>query len=396
MKNSNLGVLSSLFLKRSNAIEFVVITFIIAFAISLIASSITLVSGFKPFGGIYTGLGLLIIVLFYFAVKIYRNLSISKMFTGFIVRDEDANSLIQIDRYPFSQELVGYLEDAFVENSDIKAIWQREPLHDSIVGKLDNNRSRQLLHEAVEYFVIEELSDHLSSYFNNDMYSKEYIQEIGRNEVPDILYENRFLHLFSKPREERAAFETKNESKNEKKIESIVLDGKEYRVNKHEVVYAYGVNGERFQKFDLVLPSKTVVKRIDKENIHIKTDRFTLKIRINVAAMTELPEGFWEYYLNRKLIDEYSSVFGIEIEIGVRFKVKNFFLKNKWEYFQWIDSFLERLNGRFSKESFFKKLNWNSAYTLLKILELNKQQVDPNGPSESQASHKEEKTTNNL
>lgn len=399
MKKTNFGVLSSLLLKRSNAVEFVVVTFITAFAISLIVSSATLVEGFKPYGGIYFGLSLFALVLTYFLVKIFKGLSNSEVIRGFIIRDAKENKLIKIDRYPFSKEIVKYLNAAFAENPDIKAIWEREPLRNNTLNDLvkwDKNLSKQLIHEAVEYYVIEELSYHLSSYFNNELFKEEHVQEISRNEIPEILYENRFLQLFSKPMKERAAFETVNGKEEIKETKELVIDGKKIFVTVGDTVFANGKDGARYQKFDLVLPLKTSVKRLDKHNISIETDRFTLNIKTIVDSKAKLPEGFWEYYLNRHPLEKFHNVFGIKLEINIRFKAKNFFLKNKWEYFGWIDSFLERLNSNFSLISFFEKLDWDKAYTVLQIMELNKQQGEKSIPTAIQVLQKKEPTTKKL
>ncbi|MGQ7872405.1 hypothetical protein [Bacillus sp. 1A] len=376
MNKKSLGVLSSLLLKRSNAIEFVAVTFVSAFAISILASSITLVQGFKASVGIYVGFILFAIVLLYFILKIYRNLSNTKVITGFIVRDEKENSILKIARYPFSNEIAEYLNAAFAESPDIKAIWEREPLkirsmEDHV--KWSNNRSRQLVHEAVEYFVIEELSTHLSSYFNNETFEKDNIREIGRNDIPEILYENRFLQLFSKPMEERAAFERNiqrenNEKKQVNDKEEFIIDGKKVTFTRGETVMSSGSNGAIYQRFDLVLSLNTKVKRLDKHSISIETERFNLNIKTVVDGQASLPEGFMKYYLQKESMDYFFNVFEIKLVINIRFKVKNFFLKHRLEYFRWIDSFLERLNSRFSKDVFFEKLNWENAFTVLQFL----------------------------
>lgn len=388
MRKSNIGVLSSLLLKRSNATEFIAITFVTAFAISLIVSSLTLIKGFKPFVGIYISLTFLAVVVFYFVIKVYKSLTTYETMTGFIIRDKKENTILKVPRYRFSSEIVKHLDAAFAESLDMKAIWEREPLKNDTVGDLvqwENNRSRQLIHEAIEYFIIEELSFHLSEYFNKTNFEKEYIQEIGREQVPEVLIENRFLQLFSKSTDERAAFEMKKDVEKDSEQKEYVINGKKVIVKVGETVAAFAVNGAVYRRFDLVLPLGTKVKRLGRHHISIETDRFSLGIKTVVDDEMDLPEGFEDYYL--KLQGPASmryAAFEVKLEITVRFKVKNFFLKNKWEYFHWLDSFFERLNSNFSKDSFFEKINWYSAFTILQYLHQEKSQIGYNNSNSSQ------------
>jgi len=75
------------------------------------------------------------------------------------------------------------------------------------------------------------------------------IQEYGRNSIPDILLQNRFLRLFSEDMDNPEAFV--------ERPSSISCDGK--------VVYAMGKNRAIYSYFSLALPENSKVYRHENE-----------------------------------------------------------------------------------------------------------------------------------
>jgi hypothetical protein len=85
---------------------------------------------------------------------------------------------------------------------------------------------------------------------------------------------------------------------------------------------------------------------------------------------TTLPDGFLEHYLGIHGFEEYISnvVYDVKIHISVNFKLPSLFSRLGWEDYNWIDSFLSTLDKSFSKDQYFKDINWDTAHTIIKSL----------------------------
>ncbi|MFK4474927.1 hypothetical protein ABH897_004695 [Paenibacillus sp. RC73] len=379
MKNKN-NYLLEILNNRNNVIRFIFITILLSFGLSVIAGSLTFTNGFKAVYGFSVGGVIILLVIAYLFWFVLKSMKKELIIDCILIHDKKENKLIDIGRYSFSKGINDYLFAALSEDKDLKAIWDREPLGcyqtvgDWMHGRI--SKSRNIINEVVEYYVIEELSLHLSRYFNNSSFSKENIQEIARNEVPEVLYQNRFLNLFSKPMEERASFDNPKR-KEEEKPKEYYVNGKKITLEIGETVYAFGKDGARYNKFNLVLPKSSRVKRVDKNTIRIITDRFNFDIYVNFEEEPySPPEGFIEHYLcpGAERTDRFFRYEGYEmkVELRIQFKILKFLFNGKWEYFYWLDSFLERINQRMSSSEYFERINWESTYTMLEVIEKNK------------------------
>ncbi|GAA0134946.1 hypothetical protein YSY43_17860 [Paenibacillus sp. YSY-4.3] len=379
MKNRK-NYLNEMLNDRGNVIRFICITILLSFGLNIIAGSVTLTNGFKAQTGFWLGGVVSLLVLCYLIWFVLKSLKKIISIESFIIHDRTENKLLDIDRYKFSKKINEYLEAAISEDKDIMAVWDREPLGcfhtvgDWIHGRI--SKSRIVIGELVEYFIIEELSKHLSDYFNDDRYNQKYLKEIGRNEIPEVLFQNRFLNLFSKPMEERASFEIQKH-KVEEPPKEYVVNGKKVVIKIGETVFASGKDGARFNRFDLVLPRNSKVKRIDKNTIRIATDRFDFDIFVKFEEDSYYPpDGFIEHYLCPE-IDRSGSFFRfegyrIEIELRIKFKILKFLFNGKWEFFYWLDSYIDKINKDMSSGLYFERINWESTYTMLETIKKNK------------------------
>jgi hypothetical protein len=209
-------------------------------------------------------------------------------------------------------------------------------------------RACDLICEATEYYVLNELSVHLTDYFNDEKFKEENLREFNRNDVPEVLLRNRFMELFSKPMEERPHF----------------VDQSFEKKTMGETVAAFS-RGAIFEKFELILPKKSIVRRLGDNRIQIETERFLIDIVIDFnGTNVNLPRGFEEYYL---LLKDWQNIdtFGIYVDIQVSFKFGKLLSRTDWKYYQWVDSFLEKLDKRLSENTFFKTIGWDFAVTLI-------------------------------
>jgi len=357
MKNINKGPLFEFLLGRTSLLELLIIAIFISFGINVLTSSMILFAWFKPLLGFYLGSLICLISLLYLTIRVFRQQEKCRVFNGFFVLDKQSNNFVNVPRYALAESLTKILNSLFVENIALRVIWDKEPISSFFKVNQETNtvtkrepKSAKILKESFEYFILDKLSTHLCDYFNDYKFRKEALHEFKRNEIPDVLLSNRVLELFSKPMEDRPLFV--NHIENNKIL--------------HEnAVRCYGENGASYEKFDLVLPIGSKVKRITDDQIEIKTNRFTMTISVGLSgANTIVAPDFERYYL---FIDKFgkAGIFEIYAQVKIKFNLRSFFSITGWEYYQWVDSFLQTLDQDISQKVFLENINWNMALTFI-------------------------------
>ncbi len=352
-------ILQSLKKEIENIRQLIITSILLAIGVDSLATGLLVFLGIeqKALILIIVGTVLSCAAIVYFLLTNISNLDKDVKFEGFIIYNNDTKELLPVSRYDISEDMVWYLNAACVENKALKTLWYSEPINNfKIVGGKPGQRalaisthSGALLIELIEYCVIEQLSLHLSEYFNNS--NLKATEELSRKDIPDILLENRFLKLFSEDMQSRELFVKSLEKERPK-------DGR--------VVAAYHPSGAIYKEFDLVLPANSKVKRINKNQIVIETNMFTLSICCLFGGFsTVFPRGFKKDYL--KIQDNHKiHTYQFNIEISIKFKIRSFFLSNKWNYYMWADDFVERIGNYMSKDIYFTKINWETVSTLLR------------------------------
>jgi len=124
---------------------------------------------------------------------------------------------------------------------------------------------------------------------------------------------------------------------------------------------------------DLILPKKSIIRRPEDNKIEIETKKLKISITVRFEGFcTVLPSGFEEYYMgikDRRDIIEYS----LDIDAQVSIKLGSLFSRAGWEYYYWVDSFLEKLEDNVFKDAFFDHIGWEAVFTLLQCF--NRKQV---------------------
>lgn len=330
---------------RRSVIEIFIVAILITLGINLITSASFEIFTFENKDKVffYTGVTIVIISIFYFVLKILWKTSITKEFTGFIIIDKETKMPVECDGYDYSEELRRSFDAGFAENKALEHIWTNDSTKFT-----DKNK---LIIEATEYFLIDDLSTHLTDYFNTRRLDKKQLIEFSRNDIPDILLSNRFLEMFSKPMEQRASF-----------VKDLKNDDSPGRV-----IYSMGEGGTIFKEFDFVLPKGSSVSRKGNKML-LNTKRFVIEFEIIYDGFGNvLPRGFEKLYLGYMSYEEFSTK-EIKVNINVRFKFKSLFSRNGWDYYEWIELFLEKIERNFSEDYFFKTINWNEIYIQTKVL----------------------------
>jgi hypothetical protein len=369
-----MGPLSGILTERNSLTNIIIGTIIASLGVNLISESILQMFFFGAHIILIIGIGASLASVWYFIRIMTAKRTQVRNYSGFFIVDHVEKKVIPVNRYPYSINLSRYLESACAESQDIRMVLERsiyvpdttieiprenideeeiERKERAAAKKLMATPDRRLILEATEYFVLRMLSTHLTNYFNDEKFKEQNLTKLERKDIPQVLLENRFLNLFSKPMEERAAA-----SFEDRYISKSIQGGS-------------GESNTDFRHFHLILPTKAKVSRTGENTCEITTKKFTLRVSIlYLGADEHLPADFEKYYLrlqeyykrsNPSMLKEKA----IEIEVKVFFRNSIFFSTTGIQYYEWLDSYLDKLEEEFSRPYFFKKIGWDSVSTLL-------------------------------
>lgn len=377
--------ISRILTRRKDFIELVCIAAILALGINLLAGLLLTNEWLPRQVSLYLAISLILGALIWILVISFPARTYSKQFGAFFLLDQD-NNLIAVDDYDFSFHLAKTVHAVLKENAAFQSLWSTSPLvargnsvGQSIAAVQDGKRtskpaqrppsyvamtrftqtddyhepdSAALLREAIEYLVLDELSTHLSTYFNEYSDEDKYIREYQRKDIPTLLLDNRVLELLSTPFEQRAAF--------------VNLFKDEKDKPHGEIVKLYALGGE-FSRFDLVLPAETSVARPEPGTIAIENNRFVLTITAEYHGYgAVVPDDFMSLYLRRdpRNLDARQATITIEYKI----KALSLLRRSGWEYYRWVDSFAAAIEKSYSMDSFFQRIQWDSLSVLFRVL----------------------------
>ena len=345
------AIVHNILTSRKKIIEIIVVTVLLALGISLIGGQIITLRIFSPAMIISVGTVLCVISVLYILANLFVRHVENNTYEAFFIYSKKKNEIIPVPRYKFSEMIYEYLRGAFEENPALKTLWEKDSFNgllDIIMDRRKSLKSVQLLSEAVEYLVLDMLSTHLADYFNTERFKKKNLKEYERNDIPEVLLRNRFLELFSRPMEDRPAFV--NEALRKKE------DGEVVRVRMPGAIYS---------KFDLVLPKDSYIRKPGDNKIEIETKKLKMVITVQFLGFnTVLPEGFEEYYMGIKE-EEDINIYKVDINIKVLKKLSALFSKAGWEYYYWVDSFLDEIEDSVSQDAFFDQIGWETVFTVL-------------------------------
>jgi len=340
---------------RANLLELTAVAILIGLGVNLLASGIVLQVNWSGRPILLLGIVVTAVGFGYLVVRTAARMKRKFSFEGILPVTGKSHDVVAIDRYEFAEDTSRYIRALSAENRALGKAWADNPLSEFNFEKdgLINRKSSpavKLAREALEYFVLNELSLHLSAHFeNNPRIEDDEIVRFGRRDIPSILLENRFLELFSKPMEEREAFSPSDKGP-----------------PPHRVVSATGKRGEIFDQFELILPRGAQVSRTDAQSIRFETKRLSMDIEVEFDGFSaNLPHRFEELYLGRKCGDVHS--YQINLVISVQFKLKSLLSATGWEYYHWLDSFLDEIDRAFSFSRFLQHIGWNKAVSVATV-----------------------------
>lgn len=257
---------------------------------------------------------------------------------GFFIQNEKNSFPVRCEGYPYSEWLNIYFQAALAESAELSRIWK-----DPLVLQTEKDK---LITEATEYFFISSLL----SLFKKCFSEKNRTKILTRNDIPEILRTNRFLELFSRPREERTMF-------------SNVEINKELstQFSSHEPNEDFAF----FEEFRLNLPKGSCFFR--KNNwLILDTPLFKLQFHASYDGHAiGLPLDFVRYYLGFKK----NTARRVNAVIKTRIKLRALFYPRSWQYFNDLFNGIELTEESFSESHFFKKINWDQIYTQSRVIE---------------------------
>jgi hypothetical protein len=364
---------------RRILVELIVVAIVLAFSVNWIASALL------DLGWISADMALEIAILLAFGCTAYFGTRLLwprrhlHEFHGFFILDSKRKELVPMWRYHYAWRLNQYLQSAFTENSTVKKTWEkglaggRIQFQDTEANRSDESRAvHQIISEATEYFILEELSIHLTDYFDDPAFRDRHLRILKRNDIPDVLLSNRFLEMFSKPVEDRPVFDSR---------------GTEVK-HKDQVVMAVSEEGAIYSRFSLTLPRKARVRRVSQNAIVIETDRFALSISIDFQGYSTVISHEYESYIlnvNPDACQEYM----ITVRFQVVLKFASLLMPRGWEYYRWIESFMEAFDRRFSEDRHFLDIGWSQACTIIDCLE-SRSKTSDDGPGADISAHEKD------
>lgn len=370
MKNKKIADLLAF---KTNLLEVLIIAVLLALGVNLFSSGVAGYFSISFINLIYWGILFLSLGLIMFLRNAHPINSGEYNFKGVVCIEDNTKNMLPIDGYHFTEKVSDYVKALCAENIAFQRIWDNESIGTNITydGKkaimLERPKANDLLIEAIEYYVLDFLAIHLSGHFtNNPLFSKENLDTLERENIPDILLKNRYIDMFSKPMEER---------------EKFINCGVASFAGK--VVSAFGNDGAIFQNFEMLLPKGSSITREKDHSINITTKRFRLKFRpIFTGFASVLPRNFEEIYMG-KTFDSIST-FGVGLKISVNYSLRTLLTSKGWEYYWWLDSFLGKLEESFSMDSFLSRISWYQNAAMYMMIE-NRGKTQPDNVSKNQA-----------
>ncbi len=257
------------YLKKQKIFIFdnIIVAIFLSFGISFIVSALA-----EFFKGKYLVFFIsgLFCILFVLLIKIFNFYTLRKhqICTEALLVVDDKARLGKVYRYYFNEKFIEILISVCRENKTFKECWEKafkkEYTNNSkyvsqdyvLIKKITDDEARKyfkeekickFINELTEYIFIEWLSDKLEMYFGDNTKN---ITVLNRSNIADYLLDNRVLDLISKPFEDREKFLSKIKDKED---------------NIDDIYTLLGDDDVEFNKFELKLPPKTILKKEGKE-----------------------------------------------------------------------------------------------------------------------------------
>jgi hypothetical protein len=384
MKDYRNKSVAQAFSSRRDFLQLVLIGVLLALATSILATVITSKTDWST----ATTIGvLLLIVVAVFAIRaVLAARVIHRSFSAALVLSPEDLQPAEAEVYEFSGEIARILKAAFYENKAFADAWRREPVTQhwrfdterATVSRVQEDAGLKLLNEALETWLSQALSTHLTDYYNQLDESEKHTVKFERENVPSLLLENRILNLLSTPIGDRAAFLETPASTDEKANQR----------DSENMVYSQSGPGDAlFERLELVLPKGSKLTRQRSGTLVIDTPRLYLSLEAKHNGFTaNLPHRFVSHFYGLNPFEARSLL--IQIELTGRVKPLGMLRGQGWELYHWVDSFADYIEEAASVDALLARIRWPAVEAMLIVSEGRSKKRGPR-----KASHKRMRLT---
>lgn len=375
--NQDTTHLAKLLSEKKELLRLFVIAALLAFSVGTLGSVFAAQTVIPARGTAAIAILLILISFSLLAQDLRSHLHIEDNIQGVLFIDPGRNEIIPVMDYKFSEVLCDTLSAVKAESRSFFSEWDEEPLvpastnqdfsesigatghqkptytaiyrvvSDGEIIKLP--KAVRLLEEAVFFVLLETLSTHLSTYFNDhdgDMYLREY----RREDMPYSLLKNRVINLLSTPIEHRDIF-----------LDTFPQGAKRPEGELHAL---YGSDGSMYSIFDFILPKGSAIRYSEVDGIRIETKRLSIDLAVKYSGFgAAVDNAFLSHYVGRSP----KSVECRMIAIGLKYRIKPLSLisSSGWQYYRWLDSFRKELRSSFDFGAFQDDIQWQVIKPLL-------------------------------
>lgn len=348
--------LSDIKTRRNHLFKNFILVAALSSGVSLIANTIT--KDCSNYIALIPGVACILYVAIVYLKEYFASSSYDTKINTLFSVDEQYH-VIPIDRFVFSEDLNRAVISVFAENKTYESLWR-----EAFTSKIeDSKKGRAFVVEFVEYLFIKLVSLKLNSYFVD--VDNSAVDVIGRNQIPEILINNRVIEMISKPYEEREKFQKAIDKK-----DSV----------KGKVVYMGGEDGALYDSLEIELPRGSNVSK-DGGELVISNRNFTIRFEARFDGFSAVtPRHFESFYMKRFLHD--THCFKIRMKMSIQLKPLFLFSMRDRQYLGWLDHISDEFVKYFSFDDFVQRIGYEQAATE-HILFLNglKTKERPNGAS---------------
>lgn len=253
--------------------------------------------------------------------------------------------------YEFGNDVARVARAAFRENRAFWEQWKSYPPelgNHSLSTTANEHPGFRLLREICEASVLLRLSNHLADFFSNRDLGELVV--LGRNDLSDVILQNRVLELISRDLHDRIAFK---EYIGEFSLsESVVSSSRE--------------SGELYEKISLTLPDGSRVAR-EGDCIVIENKWILISLLVHPTGVSaSFSPDFLECSTGRGF-DEVST-FEMHIEAAVKVKWHLLLSRRGISYHEWLESFFDQLASECDVRENERRLKWPMINIMLEFM----------------------------
>lgn len=340
--------------------EILAIAVILGIGSNLVASSLFQMAASEKydlyFGAALIAFPLLWIVYTSFLGRKHRNeIKIHALIDG------ETGQPIDIPLLFHSKRMCDIINAAFLENKALQHSWMEYFKREIRITKREHKpkcleirrltkseydsspliKDNVIVREAVEFLILEDLSEHLIDHFESENIHPKFTQKFTRNDLHQIVLTNSIFRTITEIPQNRESFIGKNIDPNDR-ISDVLIAAD---------------NGAIYSDLTFNLPKNSKVNRGAGFSICIENRQVKLEIRvISNNVHHTLPDLFQSAYLG----DNSNSIIALSAKVEISYRVK--FLAaitgRRLAFNNWIESFIENLRRDADFETFTNRINW--------------------------------------